>query len=102
MLCENQIGPRDQRPRRRDALLLAAGQLGGPVLEPVGDAERADQFRQPRGVGLLAAQGERQEHILPCGQRGYEVERLEDEADPLPAQQRHRLVRQVTELDTAE
>ena len=40
------------------ALLLAAGQLGGPVAQAVGDARAiAVSSSEPRLVGLLAAEG---------------------------------------------
>jgi len=102
LVREDQVRPRDQGPRRRHPLLLPAGQLGRPVPEPVGDAQRAGQFGQPRLVGLLAAECQREGHVLPRGQRGHQVESLEHEADALTAQQRHGLVVQLAELDVAE
>ena len=41
LVREDQVGPGDQRPRRGDPLLLAAGKLAGAMTETVGDAERA-------------------------------------------------------------
>jgi len=86
LVREDQVGPGDQRPRRGDPLLLAAGKLGGAVTEAVGDAERAGQFPEPAAGRLLAAQGQRQQDVLPRGQGGDEVEGLEHETDALAAQ----------------
>ena len=40
LVAEDDLGPGGQRAGDGDALLLAAGELGGPVLEPVGEADR--------------------------------------------------------------
>src|SRR5581483_1671869 len=45
---------RDQRARDRDALLLAAGELGGTVRAAVREADRLDQLVEPVVVDLLA------------------------------------------------
>ena len=70
-----------------DPLLLAAGQLGGPVREPVGQA-RPCRPRSPatpgRACGRRGRSGSRMFSLR--GQRRQQVERLEDEADPVPAQ----------------
>ncbi len=76
-----------QRPGARDALLLAAGQLGRPVRR-AGRAGR--RCRRPsssqRLVGLAAGEVHRERDVLQRGQRRHQVERLEDEADPVAAQ----------------
>src|SRR4051794_16567189 len=46
----------DQRARHGDALLLAAGELGRAVREPVGQADGVDQLVVPLGVGLATGQ----------------------------------------------
>ena len=48
-----------QRPGHGDALLLAAGELAGPVVEPVAQADGADDLVEPRLVGLAAGEVER-------------------------------------------
>ena len=70
-----------QRPGDGDALLLAAGQLGRPVLEAVAEADGVDDAVEPRLVGLAAGERQRQRDVLGGGQRRDQVERLEDEAD---------------------
>ena len=42
------VGSRDERARDRDALLLAAGELGRPVREAIGEPDRRDQLVEPR------------------------------------------------------
>ena len=73
----------DQRPRDRDALLLAARQLAGPVVGPVGQADLGE-----RGEGPLPALGrvdarvdERQLDVAPRRQVRQQVELLEHEPD---------------------
>jgi hypothetical protein len=102
LVREDQVRPGDQCPGRGDPLLLATGKLGRTVPEAVGDAERADQFPDPAAIGLLAAQGQRQQDVLPRGQGGDEVEGLEHEADALAAHQRHALVIERAEVDVPE
>ena len=58
------VGPGDERARDRDPLLLAAGELGGPVVEPVAETDRLDQLVEPGLVGLLARDRQRQEDVL--------------------------------------
>ena len=89
---------RDERARDRDALLLAAGELGRPVLAPVGEADALQQVLEELGLGLLAGDRERQDDVLLGGQHRQEVEELEDEADVLAAQQRHLAVGEALDL----
>ena len=80
---------RRQRPRDRDPLLLAAGQLAGPVADPVGQAEHLDEVVDPRalvGGEPAAGQLERQQHVLAHVEGRHQVEGLEDEADVRTAQ----------------
>ena len=69
-----------------DALLLAAGELAGPVVEAVGEADGVDDLVEPCRVGLAAGQVHGQRDVLDRGQRRHQVERLEDEADAVAAQ----------------
>jgi hypothetical protein len=86
LVGEDQIGLVDQRPGARHPLLLAAGELGRAVREPVRDAELPDQVAEPvavdPGPGQVGGQGD----VLGRGQRRDQVEGLEDEADLVPAQ----------------
>ncbi len=69
-------------------LLLAAGKLGRPVAEPVGDPHRHNELVEPIAVDALVGEGERQEDVLFCVEDRQEVERLENKADLVPAQPR--------------
>jgi hypothetical protein len=102
LVGEDQVGPGDQRPSRGHPLLLAAGQLGRAVFQAVGDAQRAGEFIQPPPLGLLAAQGEREDHVLLRGQGRDKVEGLEDEPDAIAAEQGHRPVVKRAEVDLAD
>src|SRR5581483_2915377 len=74
---------RDQRARDRDALLLAAGELGGTVRAAVREADRLDQLVEPVVVDLLAGDRQRERDVLLGGQHRQQVEELEDEPDVL-------------------
>src|SRR5690348_11499240 len=86
LVGEDQVGLVDQRPGAGDALLLAAGELGRAVREAVGDAQPADQVAEPLPVDLGPGQVGREGDVLRRGQRGDQVEGLEDEADLVAAQ----------------
>ena len=75
----------DQGARNRDSLLLAAGKLRGQMLQPIAKSDALECLR-----GLVAARGrpEVKWHksrldVLLRAEGGYQVERLEDEADRL-------------------
>src|SRR6187402_1366356 len=76
----------DQRPGDGDALLLAAGELGGAVGAAVLEADGADQLVDPLLVGLAAGDRERQHQVLLGGEDREQVEELEDEAELVAAQ----------------
>ena len=83
------VGPGDERARDRDALLLAAGELGRAVRAAVREPDALEQVLEELRVGLLAGDRQRQHHVLLGGQHRQEVEELEDEPDVLAAQHRH-------------
>jgi hypothetical protein len=58
------------------------------VPQPLGQPQRVRHLVDPRPVALAPRQGERQRDVLGGGQRRYQVERLEDEAEALAAQDR--------------
>src|SRR6185312_9701734 len=74
--------------RDRDALLLAAGKLGGKVIEPVAQADTAKQLARALAGAGFSAQLERHLHVLERRERGDELKALEDEPDFLPAEAR--------------
>ena len=88
LVGEDELGPGDERAGAGDALLLAARQLGGAMVQAVGDAELSHQLREPRLVHRRARQVGRQGDVLRGGQRGDEIERLEHEPDPVAPQLR--------------
>jgi hypothetical protein len=91
-----------QRPRGGDALLLATGELIGPVFEPVAEAGDANHLGKRRGIRFAARDRQWEDDVVVSGERRHEVERLEDEADALAAQQRELPVAQAAQLDVAD
>ena len=87
---------------RGDALLLPAGQLRRTVREPLGEPDRLDDRLDPERVRLATGDLDRQHDVLRRGQRRQQVERLEDEADLVAAQQGERLVLQRRDLGVAD
>jgi hypothetical protein len=78
----------DQRAGDRDALLLAAGHLVGPVVHAVGQSDAVEHLggAGPALAAADAAIDQRQRDVVPGGGAGEQVERLEDEADGPVAQ----------------
>ena len=79
---------RDQRAGDRDALLLAARELGRTVAAAILEADRLDQLVAPGLVRVLARDRQRQRDVLLGAQHRQQVEELEDEADVLAAELR--------------
>ena len=75
---------------QRHPLLLAAGELGGLVVEPAGKAHGAEQLRRPRlgDLGALARDTLRQGDVVERRELRQEVVELVDEADGVQAQPR--------------
>jgi hypothetical protein len=70
LVGEDDLGPGRQGPGAGDALLLPAGKLGRPVVEPVPQADRVDDRVQPFGIGFATGDRQRQQDVLLRGQRG--------------------------------
>jgi hypothetical protein len=82
LVGEEDLRPVRERARERDPLLLAAGKLGGIMVEALPEADPAEQrCGALAGAVVVAPELERHQHVLERGQRRQEVERLEDEAD---------------------
>jgi hypothetical protein len=94
LVREDDLGASGQRTADRNALLLAAGQLGRPVRQPVAESQRAHDGVEPRLVGRAATEPLRQDDVLGRRQRRQQVERLEHEPDPVAAQHRQLAVGQ--------
>ena len=70
----------------------------GPVRQPVGEPDVADQLVEPAVLRLLAGDGEREEDVLLRVQHRQEVEELEHEADVLAPQLREVVVSERRDL----
>ena len=86
LVGEDHRGPRDQGAGDGDALLLAAGQFARAALVLAAEADAVEDLADGGPVRAAPVELLRQRDVLPDRQRGQQVERLEDEADPLPAQ----------------
>ena len=64
LVGEDDGGPGDQRAGDRDPLLLAAGELGGPVGGAVGEADGLEQLVAPGRVDVAAGDPQRQLDVL--------------------------------------
>ena len=79
-----------------------AGQLRRAVVEPLGQPDGLDDRAHPLRVRPAARDAHRQLDVLGGGQRGQQVEGLEDEADRVPPQQGQSAVVQRRDLGVAE
>ena len=94
----------DERAGDRDALLLAAGELGGAVALAVGEADAVDQVGDAALRGGVRASGEtdREGDVLLGGERREQVEALEDEADAISAEARERCFLELRDVLTGD
>src|SRR5262249_58620195 len=84
LVCEQDRRPANERPRDRDALALAAGQLGRPGLEPIAEADPRQCLPGP-STPLARRQAGIEQPVCDVLERGCmlgEEELLEDEPDP--------------------
>jgi hypothetical protein len=88
LVGEDHGGLGGERARHRDALLLAAGQLGRAVGAAVRERDRLEQPLDAPVAVAAAGERERQPDVLLRRQDRHEVEGLEDEADLVAAQAR--------------
>ncbi len=104
LVGEQQGGIRDQRAGNRDALLLAAGQLAGSVLDAVGEADPIECGKRPDlPLGATdAGVAQRQLDVAQGGHRGQQVELLEDKPDALVAHQRELHLRHAADVGAGE
>ena len=88
LVGEDHARPDDERPGDRDALLLAAGEMGGEMRGAIGEADLLEQC-QRSFTQLRRAYPYRCESRLDVFERGQgrdQVELLEDEAERLEAE----------------
>ena len=102
LVGEDDLRLTSQCPRRGDALLLASGELVGPVLEAVAKSGDAHHLGKRGRIGFASRDRERQDDVVVRGERRHQVERLEDETDADAAQERELLVTETAELDVAD
>ena len=102
LVGEDHVGLADERAGDRHALLLAARQLRRAVAGAVAEADALERVAHGRAGQPPAGEPRRQRDVLLGGQRAEQVERLEDEPDPLAAQPRERLLAEPGELEVAE
>ena len=81
LVREDDGRPAHERAGDRDALLLAAGELGRAVRAPVLQADLVEQVLEEVLVRLRPGEREREGDVLLGGQHRQQVEELEDEAD---------------------
>ena len=88
LVGEHQRRPVGERPGDGDALLLAAGKLGRPVVEPRAEPELAEQLlgAGAGGVGVGAVDDVRQHDVLARVEVGQQMVELVDEAERVAAQ----------------
>src|SRR4051812_27596516 len=86
LVAEQQPRPADQRAGDGDALALAAGQLAGPVIGPVAEADNVDQLARPLLAIVRPLADEcRHQYVLENGALRQQTMVLEHEADrPVP------------------
>ena len=99
LVGEDDGGASGERAGDRDALLLAAGELGraGASRGRRGRPSRAARSSQA-GIDLAAGDPDRQRDVLGRVEHRHEVEELEDEAELRAAQLRHPLVGEAGDL----
>ena len=85
LIGEDDLGAAHEGAGHGHALLLAAGELVGPVGQAVTDAQGGDDGVVPVLLGPAVGQALRQEDVLLGGQGGQQVEGLEDEAEAIAA-----------------
>jgi hypothetical protein len=81
LVGEDEPGTVGQGTGDGDALLLADGELGGPVVEAVGEADFGEEMLGPAAIGWAAGEGHAEEDIFQGGEAGEEMMGLEDVAD---------------------
>ncbi len=88
LIGEHDLGPGDERPRDRDPLLLTAGELRGAMAQALLKPDACRNVADRRARQPAAVKAQREGDVLGDRERGQQIERLEDEADPLAPQNR--------------
>lgn len=98
LVGEHHLRPGDQRPGAGHALLLAAGQLAGTVVQSALQIQRCDDLLHRVLVVLATGQIEGERDVFEGGERREKVESLEDETHTITAQMGERGVAQTGQL----
>src|SRR5699024_110237 len=102
LVGEQEPRPRDERAGERNALLLAARELGGEMCDTMRETDLAEQFGGAlEGIGL-AAELQRQGDVLQRRHGRHEMEGLEDDADAGAARERERVLAHGGEIVTGD
>ena len=88
LIREQHRGPRDERSRKRDALLLTPRQLAWIVAGTTLEANALERLQSGAASIGSARELQREHDILQRSQRRDEMERLKDESDALRPQTR--------------
>ena len=102
LVGEHHLGPGDERPGDRDALLLASGELGGTVAQALLQPDPRGDFAHLRAPRAATVQAQRQADVLGDRERRHQVEGLEDEPDPLAPQDRQPPLAEPRQVSVAE
>jgi len=102
LVGEHDVGPGDERPGDRDALLLAARQLRGTVAQALLQPHARRGLAHRRAPRTVTIQPQRQPDVLSDRKRRQQVERLKHEADPLAPQDRQPPLAQPRQLGIAQ
>jgi len=102
LVAEDHVGAGDEGAGDGDPLLLAAGELGGPPGALVGEADLAEDLGGAAPVGAAPGEPQREQHVLLDGERGQQVEGLEDEAEAAAAQFGELVLAEACDLGAAE
>jgi len=94
--------PVDEGTGQGHPLLLAAGELVGVVVEALAQADAFEAFGGGRSGAADPAQFEWHEDVFPCGERGEELETLENKSRGGIAQGGERVLVEVVEVVSVE
>ncbi len=87
LIGEDDLGLAGQCSGHGNSLLLTTREFTRAMAEAFAQTHGVNHVLQPRFVRLGSSEVHREGDVLPCGQRWNEVEGLEDESEPVPAEQ---------------
>ena len=102
LVGEHHLWPGDERPGDRDPLLLAAGELRGPVAQALLEPDARCNLAHGRAPRAAAVQAHRQGDVLRDRERRQQIEGLEHEPDPLAPQDGQAALAQPRQVGVAE